>query len=185
MPKTSQNTCQNRDFKKPQIPGVDCLTLQFTSIEAPESELGDSSHRKVPICHTWVLNMQWNLRVFQDFRPRMQTPSNGQAGKHNDWRAISMGPTCNILNVNLNSVSNMVYQCLDTSSVSGHPFDKTHIWRVSIVPTSRLRFLMEGAVNSAELHEFKAFNAFSFKRLERNGACCLPNHWSWVSERCD
>lgn len=59
------------------------------------------------------------------------------------------------------------------------------IWRVSIVPTSRLRFLMEGAVNSAELHEFKPFNAFSFKRLERNGACCLPNRWSWVSEGCD
>lgn len=127
MPKTSQNTCQNRDFKKRQRPGVDCLTLQVTSIEEPESELGDSSHRKVPTCHTWVLNMQWNLRVFQDFRPRMQTPSNGQAGKHNDWRAISMGPTCNTLNVNLNRVSNMVYPCLDTSSVSGHPFDKTHM----------------------------------------------------------
>ena len=89
----------------------------------------------------------------------MQTPPNGQAGKHNDWRAISMGPTCNILNVNLNRVSNMVYPCLETSSVSRSSFWQNSLWRVSIVPTSRLRFLMEGAVNSAELHEFKAFNA--------------------------
>ncbi len=106
----------------------------------------------------------------------MQTPPNGQAGKHNGWRAISTGPTCNIFNVNRNILSNMVYLCLELSwyvFCFRSSFAQNSYKDVSPFPRHRLRFLMEGAVNSApELHEF-SFK--SFKRLERNGACCLPN----------
>lgn len=49
-PKTLVRTEISKSVKDLEL--VDCLTLQVTSIEAPESELSDSSHRKVPICNT-------------------------------------------------------------------------------------------------------------------------------------